>query len=151
VTPGFVLPAKWVIHGVPPISPVTADWTRFYEKILSFINGEMIRGIGLCCFGMGFPQIGCRTVCEILLQVVRQFLENNPNREKTDRIVFVVGEAADVSLYLELLSVYFPLTNDAYPSDEEEEERPSHAACRSFVIDSPRNDSDQGINMCERK
>jgi O-acetyl-ADP-ribose deacetylase (regulator of RNase III) len=46
---------------------------------------------------------------EIALETAREFLEVPENREKTDRIVFVVYEQKDIVVYRDLIPIYFPL------------------------------------------
>jgi O-acetyl-ADP-ribose deacetylase (regulator of RNase III) len=108
--PGFLLPAKFIIHAVGPIGEVPDALESAYRATLRFIDGQAIRSIGLCCLSI-LP------ATKIALRVVRQFLNIPENREKVDRIIFVVFMQADVEVYEKLLPVYFPV----HPASEEEE------------------------------
>lgn len=125
ITPGFNLPAKHVIHAVGPIGEHPKELESAYKSTLALMDGENVRSVGLCCISTGIYGYPIRPATEIALQVVREFLEDEENRKKVDRIIFVVFMPGDVEVYKKLLPVYFPLEGDVNfkqaPVKEEEE------------------------------
>jgi O-acetyl-ADP-ribose deacetylase (regulator of RNase III) len=109
-TRGYNLPAKFVIHAVGPTSQDPVALKSAYVETLRFIDGGELRSVRLCCVSTGIFGYPIRPATHIALQTVREFLENEENREKTDRIVFVVFEHKDQDVYYELIPEYFPIT-----------------------------------------
>ena len=127
VTPGFNLPAKYVIHAVGPIGEKPKALEKTYKSILKCIDGEKIRSVALCCISTGIYGYPILPATKIALKVVREYLEVEENRKMVDRIVFVVFLNRDVNVYKNLLYLYFPFEKDAIqfykePEEEEEEE-----------------------------
>lgn len=126
VTEGFNLPAKYVIHAVGPIGEKPDLLKSAYESTLNCIDGEKIRSVGLCCISTGIYGYPIEAATHVALETVRTWLENEENRNKTDRIIFVVFERRDVEVYFHLVHQYFPLTQEEItaepPKIEEEEE-----------------------------
>lgn len=125
LTEGFKLPAKYVIHAVGPVGEKPELLKGAYESTLNYVDGEKIRSVGLCCISTGIFGYPIRPATHIALETVRTWLENEENRNKTDRIIFVVFESRDVKVYYQLAHEYFPLTNEeieANPPDEADDE-----------------------------
>ena len=109
VTKGYKLPAKYCIHTVGPIGEQPEKLQQAYENTLACIDGEKIRSIGFCCISTGIYGYPIKPATRIALETVRKFLDVPENREKTDRIVFVVFERGDVAVYNQIRHEYFPL------------------------------------------
>lgn len=125
VTPGFDLPARYVIHAVGPIGERPEKLREAYEATLRCIDGERIRSVALCCISTGIYGYPIVPATHIALDTVRRFLDAPGNREKVDRIVFVVFMSRDVLVYKNLMPLYFPLEDGAaqFMDDGEEEEK----------------------------
>ena len=130
VTPGFDLPSNYVIHAVGPIGENPEKLTQVYESTLACIDGQKIRSVALCCISTGIYGYPIKPATEIALNVVRKFLEDSENREKTDRIIFVVFTMSDCKVYEKMLPLYFPIelesenkeANNKHTEEEEEED-----------------------------
>lgn len=122
ITPGFKLPAKHVIHAVGPIGEHPDELESAYKSTLNLMDGENVRSVGLCCISTGIYGYPIKPATEIALRVVREFLEDEENRKKVDRIIFVVFMAKDVEVYSKLLPVYFPLPEMVFNGEEQPEE-----------------------------
>jgi O-acetyl-ADP-ribose deacetylase (regulator of RNase III) len=109
VTLGYNLPAKYCIHTVGPIGENPEMLEKAYSNTLKCIDGKKIRSVALCCISTGIYGYPIKPATQIALETVRKFLEDPNNREKTDRIVFVVFEKRDVVVYNQLRHIYFPL------------------------------------------
>jgi O-acetyl-ADP-ribose deacetylase (regulator of RNase III) len=120
LTPGFRLPAKYVIHAVGPIGRDDQLLKQTYEACLALIDGQAIRSLGLCCLSVGIYAFPLRPATHIALAAVRSFLENAENRSRTDRIIFVLYDKNEVDTYAELLLLYFPLASTPPNSDSED-------------------------------
>jgi O-acetyl-ADP-ribose deacetylase (regulator of RNase III) len=141
LTPGFNLPAKYVIHAVGPMGRKDRELKSAYKATLGFIDGKEIRSIGLCCLSVGIYGFPLRPGTQIALETVREFLEDPENRSKTDRIVFVVYAENEVAVYEDLLPKYFPLAPRTTNNEEEEDvvEPPSdHGLVRIDPVPHPR-------------
>lgn len=124
LTEGFKLPAKYVIHAVGPVGEKPELLKGAYESTLNYVDGEKIRSVGLCCISTGIFGYPIVKATHIALETVRTWLENEENRNKADRIIFVVFEQRDVKVYYKLAHEYFPLTEEEIatcPPDAEEE------------------------------
>lgn len=104
ITPGFNLPATYVIHTVGPIvsGEVTAEDERLlrscYESCLKLAVDNNVSTIAFCCISTGvfmFPQ---RRAAEIALETVRKFQQNHHIG-----VVFNVFKDEDLAIYEELL------------------------------------------------
>ncbi|OHS94453.1 O-acetyl-ADP-ribose deacetylase MACROD1 [Tritrichomonas foetus] len=133
LTPGFKLPAKYVIHAVGPIGEKPDKLESAYKSTLNYIDGEKIRSVGLCCISTGIYGYPITPATHVALNTVRQWLEDKTNQEHTDRVIFVVFEPRDVNVYYNLVHTYFPLSKEelekssAEPEEEGEpkkEEKP---------------------------
>ena len=124
VTPGFELPAKYVIHAVGPIGENPEALQSVYESVLSHINGDTIKSVALCCISTGIYGYPIEKATPIALESVRKFLEIPENLQKTERIIFVVFSPKDVSTYYQFVNEYFPLTvNEIKESKKKAEEK----------------------------
>jgi O-acetyl-ADP-ribose deacetylase (regulator of RNase III) len=103
VTPGFGLPARFVIHAAGPVGERPQMLSSVYSAILALIDGKAIRSVGICCLATGIFGYPVNRATVIALKTVRQWLENGGNQAKVDRIVFVVCQTKDVDVYEEML------------------------------------------------
>ena len=109
VTKGYNLPAKYCIHAVGPIGTDQKKLEEAYISVLKCIDGDNIRSIGFCTISTGLYGYPIQSATEVAFSQVRQFLEDKTNRDKTERIVFVIHDRGDVSVYSKLRHLYFPL------------------------------------------
>ena len=132
ITPGFNLPAKYVIHAVGPIGEHPKELHDAYQSTLDYIDGDKVKSIGFCCISTGIYGYPIVPATNIALKTVREFLENEDNLKKTDRIIFVVFLPKDVEVYYQLIHNYFPLEtsydhigkkNKAPKEEKKEEEK----------------------------
>lgn len=104
ITPGFNLPAKFVLHTVGPIvsGPLTqrhrAQLASCYESCLRLAEENGLKSVAFCCIStgvFGFPQ---REAAEIAVGTVESFLSH----AGLD-VVFNVFKEADLKIYRGLL------------------------------------------------
>lgn len=112
VTKGYELPSKYVIHAVGPIGEKPKLLKDVYNSVLNKIDGTDIRSIALCCISTGIYGFPISHATPIALKTVRDFLEIPENREKTDRIIFVVYLPKDCKVYMNFMYNYFPLEGE---------------------------------------
>ena len=120
ITKGYNLPAKHVIHAVGPIGENEPALISAYQSVLGYIDGEEVRSVALCCISTGIYGYPIVPATHVALSTVRDWLEDEENRKKTDRIVFVVFQPRDVKVYWKLAQLYFPLGPGPEPEEEEE-------------------------------
>jgi O-acetyl-ADP-ribose deacetylase (regulator of RNase III) len=142
VTPGFDLPAKYIIHAVGPIGEDPQALEGAYQSTLDLMDGEKIRSVGMCCLSTGIYGYPVVPATHIALKTVRNFLEVEENRSKIDRIIFVVFMADDVKVYHKLLPQYFPLREALSGDADEEEEEDEDTSPRDQIIPQKVRDSD---------
>jgi O-acetyl-ADP-ribose deacetylase (regulator of RNase III) len=105
ITPGYNLPAKYVLHTVGPIidHPLTKQdcdlLASCYTACLQLAAENACRAIAFCCISTGvfhFPQ---KKAAELAVQAVKDFLNKNAVLE---RVVFNVFNSVDERIYREL-------------------------------------------------
>jgi O-acetyl-ADP-ribose deacetylase (regulator of RNase III) len=106
ITPGYNLPAKYVLHTVGPIidhSPSKHDCDLLascYLSCLKLAQENGCRGIAFCCISTGvfhFPQ---DKAAKIAVQTVKEFLDCGSTIE---RVLFNVFTPEDERIYRQLL------------------------------------------------
>ncbi len=104
LTPGFCLPAKYVLHTVGPIvsgrltERHCKELASCYESCLTLAAENGIGSVAFCCIStgvFGFPQ---REAAEIAVETVKAFQKEHPIV-----VVFNVFKEADLRLYQALL------------------------------------------------
>jgi len=104
ITPGYNLPARWVIHTVGPIIAPGAQPTVRDEELLSgcyrtclcLAREQGCRSIAFCCISTGEFNFPNRRAAEIAVAVCR---------EARMRVVFNVFKDIDFNIYTELLGL----------------------------------------------
>ncbi len=111
ITPGYNLPAKWVIHTVGPIidtdTPTTGQEELLagcYRSCLYLAKEHGCRSIAFCCISTGEFHFPNRRAAEIAVDVVRKQITHNPQSSSLRTIVFNVFKDIDYNIYRELLA-----------------------------------------------
>ena len=107
ITPGFNLPARYVLHTVGPIidDEVTerdeALLASCYRSCLELANQNDLRSVAFCCISTGVFRFPPDRAAGIAVQAVKEFL-----REDTSvrRVIFNVFKDSDLAIYRELLA-----------------------------------------------
>lgn len=109
ITPGYNLPAKYVIHVVGPIvyPYLTQEHkdllAQCYSASLDLAAQSSCASIAFCCISTGvfmFPQ---DKAAKIAVKTVRQWLDQHPD-SSVKRVVFNVFKDRDLQLYNQLLN-----------------------------------------------
>lgn len=106
VTPGYNLPARYVLHTVGPYvaGALTEDHRRAlascYRACLDAAEGAGCRSVAFCCISTGEYRFPNREAAEIAVDTVRTWLERGRHVE---RVIFNVFKDLDQQLYRELL------------------------------------------------
>lgn len=107
ITPGYNLPAQYVLHTVGPIvdSQVTDEHKRLlascYRECLRVAAENGVKSVAFCCISTGvfhFPQ---ELAASIATDTVTNFLNEHPDFE---RVIFNVFKDKDLLIYNELLN-----------------------------------------------
>ena len=107
ITPGFNLPAKYVLHTVGPIidDEVTAGdealLASCYQSCLDLAAREGLRSVAFCCISTGVFRFPPERAAEIAVRTVRDFLKSPGSLR---RVVFNVFRDSDLDIYRRLLS-----------------------------------------------
>ena len=102
ITPGFNLPAKYIIHTVGPIvqGRLTKENERMlascYRSILELADQNDIRTLALCCISTGVFMFPNQRAAEIAVETVRKYLEETGSQIK---IIFNVFKDIDLMFY----------------------------------------------------
>ena len=104
ITPGYNLPAKWVIHTVGPTMASGEVTTQRDEELLAgcyrtclcLAKEQGCRSIAFCCISTGDANFPHRRAAEIAVKVCR---------EARIRVVFNVFNDIDYAIYRELLGI----------------------------------------------
>lgn len=106
LTPGFALPARYVLHTVGPIvrGQVTARDRELlrscYQSCLDLAREHALQTVAFCCISTGvfhFPQ---REAAEIAVATVRAFRQAHAD---APRVIFNVFKDEDRDIYADIL------------------------------------------------
>lgn len=106
ITPGYNLPAKYVLHTVGPIidHELTARDCQLlascYTSCLKLASVYGCRGIAFCCISTGVFRFPQDKAAEIAVRSVKEFLNQD---SVVERVVFNVFNPADEHIYRKLL------------------------------------------------
>lgn len=107
LTPGYNLPARYILHTVGPIvdGPLTpqheAELTSCYESCLALAAENHLESVAFCCISTGVFCFPNHCAAEIAVQTVRDFLARDTS---VKRVVFNVFKDLDLAIYEELLA-----------------------------------------------
>lgn len=108
ITPGFKLPAKYVLHTVGPIGEDAVLLNNCYNSCLNLAVKNNVRTLAFCCISTGIYGYPNRQAANVALRTVRMWLEVPGNANKIDLIVFCTFLDKDKVIYNELIPKYFP-------------------------------------------
>ena len=124
-TDAFKLPCKYIIHTVGPTGEADEELEKTLDSVFSHIDGTDIRSIGMEPFYIENNAFSLMHAVQMVLQHTRKFLDNEENRKKVDRIIFINNQAQNLQIFVQLMYIFFPLEGvilDGGQSDEEEDE-----------------------------
>ena len=107
ITPGFNLPARFVLHTVGPIigDEVTKEDERLlascYRSCLTLAAENNCESIAFCCISTGVFHFPADRAAEIAVQTVKDFLKK---KSSIRRVIFNVFKDSDLIIYRHLLS-----------------------------------------------
>ena len=107
ITPGYNLPAKYVLHTVGPIvhGPLTETHRHLlaacYRASLSLAAEYECRTVAFCCISTGVFMFPNQPAAEIAVETVRQYYEKTGSQMK---VIFNVFKDEDFLIYHRLLS-----------------------------------------------
>ena len=105
ITPGFNLPAKYVIHTVGPIIPdgqptseQEEQLASCYRSCLDIAEDYSLHSIALCCISTGVFNFPRRRAAEIAVDTVRSYPKKN-----IDTVIFYTFKDEDDHVYRQLV------------------------------------------------
>lgn len=107
ITPGFNLPARYILHTVGPViyGRVTEEDCRLlascYRSCLELAVENGCKCIAFCCISTGEFRFPNRRAAEIAVGTVKDFLRAD---KKLGSVIFNVFKEKDLEIYRELLS-----------------------------------------------
>lgn len=107
ITPGYNLPAKYILHTVGPIveGPLTAQHeaqlASCYRACLALAAEHELESVAFCCISTGVFHFPNTRAAEIAVTTVRDFLAENTS---VKRVVFNVFKDLDRDIYERLLA-----------------------------------------------
>ena len=107
ITPGFNLPAKYVLHTVGPIinDEVTpkaeALLASCYRSCLELAEQHNLQSIAFCCISTGVFSFPPDLAAEIAIRTVEEFLQKETGIR---RVIFNVFKDSDLEIYRNLLA-----------------------------------------------
>ncbi len=108
LTPGYNLPARYVLHTVGPIvcGRVTRqdreDLASCYRSCLELASEHKLRSVAFCCISTGEFHFPNREAAEIAVGAVRDFLRHDTSIQK---VIFNVFKDLDQAIYRDLLGL----------------------------------------------
>ena len=107
ITPGFNLPAKYVLHTVGPIvdGPLTREHERLlascYRSCLELAAEKGCESVAFCCISTGVFSFPAERAAEIAVETVQDELRQNAAVRK---VIFNVFKDSDLQIYQKLLA-----------------------------------------------
>lgn len=107
LTPGYNLPARYILHTVGPIvdGALTpqheVELASCYESCLALAAENHLESVAFCCISTGVFCFPNHRAAEIAAQTVRDFLAKDTS---VKRVVFNVFKDLDLAIYEELLT-----------------------------------------------
>lgn len=105
ITPGFNLPAKYVLHTVGPIVPTgrplftqKVQLASCYHSCLNLAAKNNLESVAFCCISTGEFRFPNDLACEIAVTTVRSWMESHPN-SSVKTIIFNTFKNIDHELY----------------------------------------------------
>ncbi|KAK7190075.1 hypothetical protein DPSP01_006371 [Paraphaeosphaeria sporulosa] len=117
LTGGYALPAKHVLHAIPPAiyrTDTLQVLRDIYRKILYMARNLKVTSIAIPTLGTGMLNYPRRDSAAIALREIKEFLafqELNEQSSSIEKIVLVVFSPNDEFVYSSLLPAYFPPVN----------------------------------------
>lgn len=114
LTPGYNLPARYVLHTVGPIvhGELTARHRReladCYRACLALASENGFRTVAFCCISTGEFRFPNREAAEIAVKTVTEFLQAGTTIQ---RVIFNVFKDTDAAVYRRLLGPDKPAEN----------------------------------------
>lgn len=108
ITPGYNLPARYVIHIVGPIvhhhltPELEKELADCYRNVLDLCLEKGLKSVAFCCISTGVFRFPAKKAAEIAVQTVTHWLREHP--QKMDRVIFNVFKEEDRQIYEALLS-----------------------------------------------
>lgn len=141
-TPGFLLPAKHILHVVPPEQYRKNNkqvLRQIYREILYTAQSLRATSIAIPAIGTGMLSYPRRDCASLAMEEVNRFLETADPTNMLEKIVFVVYSSNDEFVYKSLLPVYFPpidqSLNRALPASHP---MPTSAPSKPEAVSAPR-------------
>ena len=109
ITPGYNLPAKYVLHTVGPIVdglllPQHKELlASCYRACLSLASENQLRSVAFCCISTGVFHFPRQKAAEIAVATVEKYLENDASLEQ---VIFNVFSEEDRTVYRNLLEAH---------------------------------------------
>jgi len=105
VTPGFRLPARFVIHTVGPVwrggaQGEPALLASCYRRSLRLASDRGLRSIAFPCISTGIYGYPMEAAAQVAIDAVR----GSPDAEAMDRIVFCCYSGQNLEIYIRLLA-----------------------------------------------
>ncbi|KAJ2829430.1 O-acetyl-ADP-ribose deacetylase macrod2 [Coemansia erecta] len=104
ITPGFNLPAKYVIHTVGPIGENPALLASAYRESLNVAKQNGVRTIAFPCISTGVFGYPADAACAVVLATVKEWLEMH--KGDVDRVVFCMFNQKSIDTYNSQISSY---------------------------------------------
>lgn len=107
ITPGYNLPARYILHTVGPIvdGPLTpqheVELASCYESCLALAAEHALESVAFCCISTGVFHFPNQRAAEIAVTTVRDFLAQETS---VQRVVFNVFKDLDLAIYEALLT-----------------------------------------------
>ena len=105
ITPGYNLPAKYILHTVGPIvqGRLTKEHERLlascYTSCLNLAAENDLESLAFCCISTGVFMFPNQRAAEIAVETVRNWLDETGSQMK---VVFNVYKDLDLKIYEEL-------------------------------------------------
>ena len=109
ITPGFDLPATWVLHSVGPTGAKPAVLRSAYRSALDAAVTRGCKSVALCAISTGIFGYKIDAATPVALGAIREWLDEGANASSLDAIVLCLWQEADVRVYEQWMPIFFPV------------------------------------------
>lgn len=109
ITRGYDLPARYVIHCVGPCNSSPVVLASTYQAALDLVLKHNIKTIVFPCVATGMNAFPVDASAQLVLQLVRRWLEEDDHYKHVDRIIFNLYTAQEERAYGRWVQSAFPL------------------------------------------
>merc|ERR1712216_1119365 len=103
ITPGFNLPAKFVLHTTGPVGEKPKELSSCYRQCLDLASKQGLSSVAFCCISTGEFGYPADRAAQVAVCTVCEWVDQHPE-SSLQKIIFNVFLDTDLQIYQPLLT-----------------------------------------------